>query len=169
MSPTGSATGTACPSCGGNEWGASRGAAGPRERRPQNAGQVAQSGIHATAFVVDRAPSLRTWSSQPPSSASIAEDPFGSRPPAPPEDHVATEPFGLGSPSVQILPFDSAVVGAPAEFVGEQQEHPVGQPFATLEELEATLHIDLSGILDTACLDAPGDRRTNADDLGKVR
>lgn len=102
-------------------------------------------------------------------SACKAEDPFGSRPPAPPEDHVATEPFGLGSPSVQILPFDSAVVGAPAEFVGEQQEHPVGQPFATLEELEATLHIDLSGILDTACLDAPGDRRTNADDLSKVR
>ena len=107
--------------------------------------------------------------SELPNSAGEAEILFGSHPSAPPGDHGATEPFGPGLPSLKILPFDSAVVGAPAEFIGEQQEHPVGQPFAALEEFEAALHIGLSGILDTACVDAPGHRRTNADDLSKFR
>jgi hypothetical protein len=63
----------------------------------------------------------------------------------------------------------SAVVLTPPELVGQQQEHPVGQSFASLEELEAPLHVDLPSTVNITGSGRCRRRRANADDLGEIR
>jgi hypothetical protein len=63
---------------------------------------------------------------------------------------------------------DRSVVVRPAELVGEEQEHLVGQALPPLEELEAALHVGLAGLDPAAGLDQGRRGWTDADDLGHV-